>query len=106
MTGAGTGHEKRKRPRTCAGCGEEFPKRDLLRIVRRPDGQVVVDLPGKTPGRGAYICRRLECLERALKRKQLSRSLKVKVPEELVASLMTLLKENGASDSPGGESIE
>ena len=106
MTGAGAAQQKRRRPRTCAGCGGEFPKRDLLRIVRRPDGQIAVDPSGKAPGRGAYLCRRLECLEQALKRKQLSRSLKSKVPEDLVASLTTLLQGSGDSDPPGDEGIE
>ena len=93
MTGKDAVPGKRKRPRTCTGCGGEFPKRDLLRIVRRPDGEVVVDPSGRAPGRGAYICRKLACLDLALKKRQLVRSLKAPVPEKLISSLRVLLDE-------------
>jgi len=105
VTGTGVVHEKRKRPRTCTGCGGEFPKRNLLRIVRRPDGEVVVDPSGRAPGRGAYICRKLACLELALKKKQLARSLKTLVPEKLISSLKVLLDERGDPDPRGEDDL-
>ena len=63
--------------RTCVACRETDEKRDLMRVVRQPDGSVVYDPKGKTSGRGAYVCARTSCVELAQKRKQLERSLKV-----------------------------
>lgn len=71
--------EKRKRPRTCVGCGEESPKRVLLRVVRSPDGEVQVDPSGKAPGRGAYVCLQRSCVLAARKKDALSRCLRTKV---------------------------
>ena len=61
--------------RTCMGCQTKKDKRDLVRIVRSPAGEISVDLPGKKPGRGAYICHDLECLNQVVKSKRLERSL-------------------------------
>lgn len=105
MTGTGAVHEKRRKVRTCTGCGGEFPKRDLLRIVRRPDGEVIVDPSGRAPGRGAYICRKLACLELASKKKQLARSLRATVPEELISSLKILLVKNSDRDPEGEDGL-
>lgn len=63
--------------RTCVGCGEKKPKGELLRIVKGVDGSVFVDPSGKRSGRGAYICFNLDCLESALKKKALQKSLEV-----------------------------
>lgn len=76
-----------------------------MRIVRRPDGEVVVDPSGRAPGRGAYICRNLACLELALKKKQLARSLKTPVPEKLISSLKVLLDERGDPDPRGEDDL-
>ncbi len=89
-----TGSGKRKRPRTCVGCGGEFPKNELLRIVRRPSGSVEIDPSGTTPGRGVYLCRKRKCLESALKRKLLGKSLKTELPEGLIESLGQLMDDN------------
>jgi uncharacterized protein len=62
--------------RTCVGCREEQPKRQLVRIVRSPAGSVAVDLTGKAPGRGAYLCRRPACWAAALRRDQLAGALR------------------------------
>ena len=69
----------RQRPRTCVACREESPKRVLLRVVRSPSGDVVLDERGKLPGRGAYLCASLECIEKARKAKALSRALKTEI---------------------------
>ena len=53
--------------RKCSGCGEHFPKNLLIRIVRRPDGEIVLDLVGKVSGRGAYLCRNTDCLKKSKK---------------------------------------
>lgn len=73
--------EKKKRPRTCAGCGEESPKRELLRVVRAPDGTVAYDPSGRANGRGVYVCRQIECIKLAKKKKSFSRMLKVQVDD-------------------------
>jgi len=66
----------RKEPtRTCVGCGISKPKRELIRVVRTPDGGVLVDESGKKPGRGAYICPSSECYARAVKCRRLHRAL-------------------------------
>ena len=53
--------------RKCTGCNEMKPKKELVRVVRSPEGEVSLDLTGKKPGRGAYVCRNLECLKKARK---------------------------------------
>lgn len=86
----GPGEIKRRRPRTCVGCGGEAPRSALVRIVRSPGGAVAVDRTGKASGRGVYLCRRRSCLEAARKKDALSRSLKVKVPVEIYLVLEAL----------------
>lgn len=82
----------RRRPRTCVGCREESPKRALIRVVRSPEGRVVLDERGKIPGRGAYLCACLECLAKARKSKALSRALKAEVEDGFYASIEEYLK--------------
>jgi hypothetical protein len=65
--------------RTCVGCGSVTAKRQLVRIVRGPDGEVRVDLTGKAAGRGAYLCANRPCWDAALKKKRLERSLNVTI---------------------------
>ena len=68
----------RKRPqRTCVGCRHVMPKRELTRVVRRPDGEVTIDPTGKVSGRGAYLCSNRKCWSEALRRRALERALKV-----------------------------
>ena len=73
--------------RHCIGCREEKPKNELVRVVRSPEGTVSVDLRGKAPGRGAYLCRNCECLRKAVRSRALERTLNVPVPEELMERL-------------------
>lgn len=80
--------EKRKRPRTCIGCGEESPKRTLLRVVRTPEGEVRIDPSGKAPGRGAYVCLRRSCVLAARKKDALSRCLRTKVPSDIYDNIL------------------
>lgn len=80
--------EARKAPeRTCVGCREKKEKKMLARIVRRPDGSIVYDSTGRQNGRGAYLCRRLECLKKAEKTRSLERALGVEIPEEVYRKL-------------------
>ncbi|HHY33650.1 MAG TPA: YlxR family protein [Firmicutes bacterium] len=74
--------------RTCVGCRQVRPKRELVRIVRTPEGVIEVDPTGKRSGRGAYICPDPKCLELALKGKRLDAALEASVPEGVVESLM------------------
>lgn len=85
---------KKQRPRTCVGCGEESPKRTLLRVVRAPDGNVRYDPTGRANGRGAYVCASLSCVEAAKKKKSLSRALKAEVPESVYDELAALCGVN------------
>ena len=73
--------------RTCMGCQTKKDKRDLVRIVRSPAGEISVDLTGKKPGRGAYICHDLECLNKVVKSKRLERSLETAISQEIYEKL-------------------
>lgn len=74
----------RKLPtRRCTGCGEHFPKNTLIRVLRTPDGQVVLDLTGKMSGRGAYICKSSACFKKARKSRRIESSLGCSISEEL-----------------------
>jgi predicted RNA-binding protein YlxR (DUF448 family) len=73
--------------RTCVSCRETKSKRELLRVVRTPDGHVLIDATGKKSGRGAYLCARLACWKNALKTKRLERELEVTISDEDRANL-------------------
>lgn len=73
--------------RQCTGCREMFPKKDLIRVVRSPEGDVGLDFKGKSPGRGAYICRRGQCLAKARKTKALERAFGLPIPPEVYEKL-------------------
>ena len=79
--------------RMCVGCREMKPKKELLRAVRSPEGQVSLDTTGKKPGRGAYCCFNAECLRRALKQGQLDRQLEVKLLPEVNEQLTQTMNE-------------
>ena len=74
---------KRVPLRKCTGCGEMKPKKELVRVVRTPDGEILLDLNGRAAGRGAYICRSAECLKAARKAKRLERGFGCAVPDEV-----------------------
>lgn len=86
--------EKKIPERRCVGCGISFPKKELIRVVRLPDGGAELDPTGKKAGRGAYICRSAECLKKARKAKRLERSLEVTISDEIYAGLERGLSEN------------
>ena len=73
--------------RTCMGCNEKKPKKELVRIVKNKDGEIFIDRVGKADGRGAYICDSIDCLERIIKSKRLEKVLEVKIPEEVYNNL-------------------
>ena len=80
--------------RQCLGCREMKPKRELIRIVRSPDGDISIDLKGKKPGRGAYICHSKDCLKKSIKSKALGRAFGVEIPEDIYESLAGQMEEN------------
>lgn len=79
--------------RQCAGCGEMRSKKDLIRIIKTPEEDIVIDATGKKNGRGAYLCCSLDCFAKAVERKALDRSLKVTIPKEIYTGLEKELKE-------------
>lgn len=80
--------KKKAQPmRKCTGCNEMKEKRELVRIVRDPEGNVSVDLTGKKSGRGAYICRDKKCLAAAKKAKRLDRAFECAIPDEVYERL-------------------
>ena len=101
--------------RTCIACHQKRPKRELWRVVRRPEGGIEVDSEkGKLPGRGAYVCPTRRCCEEALDVKKLGRALKCQVSAEDIASLrqalLPLLVEQAADQDTnpdlGGQPVE
>ena len=85
--------QKKIPQRQCMGCRERKDKKDLIRVVRSPEGEVSLDFRGKAPGRGAYICPNSECLRRAIRSKALERSLDVAIPQEIYARLEQEMEE-------------
>ena len=85
--------QKKIPQRQCMGCRERKEKRELIRVVRAPDGSVSLDFRGKAPGRGAYICPDMACLKKALRSKALDRSLETAIPEEIYARLEQEMEE-------------
>ena len=75
--------QKRVPMRMCAGCGEQKPKRELIRVVRNKEGEVSLDTTGKKPGRGVYLCPSAGCLKKAQKAKRLERALSAPIPEDV-----------------------
>lgn len=103
---------KQKKPplRECAGCGERKPKKELVRIVRAPvreengvptGGEISLDLTGRKPGRGVYLCPNPECLKKAQKAKRLERALSAKIGDEVYAALLDAMpKTEGGETAP------
>lgn len=79
--------------RKCTGCGEMKNKKELIRVIKTPEGEITMDATGKKNGRGAYICNSSQCLAKAMKTKALERSLKAAIPKEVYEELEKELKE-------------
>ncbi len=89
--------KQRKIPmRMCVGCREMFPKKELMRVVKSPENVISFDRVGKAPGRGAYICRRVECLNKAMKIKALERQLECRIEQSVFEQLAQELAEEEA----------
>ena len=78
--------------RECAACHGRFEKKQLIRIVRTPDGTVALDERGKVSGKGVYICKNEQCLNKAIKSKAFSRALEVPVPESVTEEIRALIE--------------
>ena len=79
--------EKRVPLRKCLGCMSSFPKKDLVRVLKTPEGEVIIDLSGKKSGRGAYICKDKACLKKAIKSKRIQSNLEIESPESIYLEL-------------------
>lgn len=73
--------------RMCSGCGQMKPKKELIRVVKSPEGEISLDLTGKKSGRGAYVCNQIDCLKKARKTRRLERSFSCQIPEDVYIRL-------------------
>ena len=80
--------------RMCSGCGEMKPKRELVRAVKSPDGEISLDLTGKKSGRGAYVCKNMDCLKKARKAKRFERAFSCAIPDEVYQRMEEELEKN------------
>lgn len=80
--------------RMCLGCGEMKPKRELIRVVKSKEGDISLDLTGKKSGRGAYICKSVECFEKARKARKFERIFSCMISEDIYNSMEGELREN------------
>ena len=80
--------------RMCLGCGEMKPKREIIRVVKSKEGDIYLDLTGKKSGRGAYICKSVECFEKARKARKFERSFSCMISEDIYNSMEGELREN------------
>ena len=79
--------EKKIPLRKCIGCGEMKNKKDMMRVLKDAEGHICLDVTGKKNGRGAYVCKQMECLQKARKNKGLERSFKMSIPDEVYNTL-------------------
>lgn len=80
--------------RKCNGCGEQKPKKELVRIVKSPDGEVSLDLTGKASGRGAYICNNADCLQKARKSHRIDKAFEIAIPDEVYEQMLTEISKD------------
>lgn len=80
--------------RMCLGCKEMKPKKELIRVVKNNEGEINIDLVGKKPGRGAYICKSIECLDNAIKAKRLEKAFETTIDVEIYDKLKDQLEGN------------
>lgn len=81
--------------RKCTGCNEMKPKKELVRVVRSPEGEISLDLTGKKPGRGAYVCPDAHCLAKARKTGRIEKAFSCKIPDEVYDAMEGELKGEG-----------
>ena len=81
--------------RQCCGCREMKTKKEMIRVIRTPEGDVCLDATGRKNGRGAYLCPSMDCLNKAIKNRGIERSLNISVPKEIIDLLKEEMKEFG-----------
>ena len=86
--------QKKNPMRKCNGCGEQKPKKELVRIVKTPDGEVSLDLTGKASGRGAYICNNADCLQKARKSHRIDKAFEIAIPDEVYEQMLTEISKD------------
>ena len=79
--------------RQCLGCNEHKPKKEMLRVLRTPEGEIVLDFTGKRSGRGAYICYDSKCLKKARRSRRIETNLEIDIPEEIYDKMESELEE-------------
>lgn len=79
--------------RQCVGCGEYKDKKTLMRVIKTNENEILLDDTGKKNGRGAYICKTMECLNKSMKNKGLERSLKIQIPKEVYDELIKEMEQ-------------
>lgn len=86
--------------RMCTGCGEMKPKRELIRVVKAPDGSISLDATGKRSGRGAYVCPQTECLKKARKARRLEKTFACRISDEVYDALEAAMAQTeGSADA-------
>lgn len=83
--------------RQCIGCGEMKTKKEMIRVLKTPEGEISLDAAGRKNGRGAYVCPTMECLKKAIKSKGLERSFKMAIPKEVYEALEKEMEQLGGS---------
>ncbi|HNX64277.1 MAG TPA: YlxR family protein [Oscillospiraceae bacterium] len=85
--------------RMCKGCSEMKPKRELIRVVKSPEGEISIDLTGKKSGRGVYVCKSLDCLKKARKSRRFEKDFQCRIEDEIYEVMENELKKQlGESD--------
>ena len=87
-------HQKRLPMRMCAGCGEMKSKKELVRVVKSPEQEISLDLTGRKPGRGAYVCKNIDCLKAARKARRIEKAFSCKIPEEVYDRMEEEISQN------------
>ncbi|MEG2699758.1 MAG: YlxR family protein [Hungatella sp.] len=81
--------------RQCIGCGEMKNKKEMIRVLKTTEGEIVLDATGRQNGRGAYVCSTMECLKKAIRGKGLERSFKMPIPKEVYETLEKEMEQLG-----------
>jgi predicted RNA-binding protein YlxR (DUF448 family) len=87
-------HQKRVPMRMCTGCGEMKAKKELVRVVKSPEGEISLDLTGRKPGRGAYVCKSIDCLKAARKARRFEKAFSCKIPDEVYDRMEEEISQN------------
>ncbi|HHV30852.1 MAG TPA: YlxR family protein [Clostridiales bacterium] len=87
-------HPKKVPMRMCTGCGQMKPKKELIRVVKSPEDEISLDLTGRKPGRGAYVCKSADCLKAARKARKFEKAFSCKIPDEVYDRMEEEISQN------------